>query len=274
MMKRFLVLLLLFTPVFALAKSVPQGGPADARIKKVAYDMDDVVQIVGHYGYSTHIQFADDETVESVALGDSLAWEVSPVRNHIFMKPREENATTNMTVLTSKNVYNFALLAYQNKDIENKNLYFQVRFDYPARRAAEQAKQKRLAERKREAEKVKELLADTDNEAVNWNYSGQGKDSVKPDLVWDDGNFTYMQFSANRDMPAVFIKDDTDKKEALVNSHVEGNVIVLHRLSPKFILRKGRAVAAVINNDYDMDGNPNETGTTNTKVHRKIKGAN
>jgi len=272
-MKRILILILLFAPLMSMAKSIPQGGAADARIKKVDYDMDDVVQIVGHYGYSTHIQFADGEDVESVALGDSLAWEVSPVGNHIFMKPRENDATTNMTVLTTKHVYNFALLAYQNKNIENDNLYFQVRFKYPEQEAADAEKARRLAERKRKAEKVKELLADTDNEAVNWNYSGQGKESVKPDLVWDDGNFTYMKFGANRDMPAVFIKDDTDKKEALVNSHVEDDVIVLHRLSPKFILRKGRAVAAVINNAYDIDGVANSTGTTNTKVHRKVKGA-
>lgn len=267
------VALALMLPLAVSATEVPRGGRADARVKRVVYDVHDVVRIVGHYGYSTHIQFGKDETIKSVALGDSLAWAVAPVDNHLFVKPREAHAMTNMTVLTDKRVYNFFLTAEDKAKPKSGGMYFQVAFAYPAEAArAAAAKAKAEAEKMRTAA-MRELLDDTQHPPANWNYVGCGSRSVMPNRVWDDRTYTYMKFSNNRAMPAVFVVDgaDGDEGEALVNTHVEGDVIVIHCTAPKFVLRRGQSVACVINRAYDPNGVSNETGTTSRNVKRVLK---
>ena len=76
----------------------------------------------------------------------------------------------------------------------------------------------------------------------------------------------------NRDMPAVYATD-ADGTESLVNTNVEGNEIVVHRMVRKLTLRKGAAVACVVNKSFDLDGGrDNTTGTVAPDVQRVIRG--
>jgi type IV secretion system protein VirB9 len=59
-----------------------------------------------------------------------------------------------------------------------------------------------------------------------------------------------------------------------VNTNVEGNEIVVQRLVRQLTLRKGNAVACVVNKAFDLDGGKdNTTGTVAPDVERVIKGA-
>ena len=73
-------------------------------------------------------------------------------------------------------------------------------------------------------------------------------------------------------MPAVYSVDAEDK-EALINTNViDGNTIVIQRLVPRIILRKGNYVASVINKSFDINGGTdNTTGTIAPDVKRVIK---
>ena len=75
-------------------------------------------------------------------------------------------------------------------------------------------------------------------------------------------------------MPAVYSVDTTGN-EALINTNViEGNTIVIQRLVPSLMLRKGTAVASVINKSFDLNtGSDNSTGTIAPDVQRVLKGA-
>ena len=79
----------------AHAELLPRAGKADPRIREVAYNADQVVAIDASYGTSTMIVLQDDEKIETLALGDSVAWKVEPNHkgNIIFVKPVEKNAT-------------------------------------------------------------------------------------------------------------------------------------------------------------------------------------
>src|SRR5438477_3969540 len=90
------------------AASIPRRVAADHRVKVVQYDPNNVVVLKGRYGYQTQITFAPNEAVQSVSIGDSMAWQAVPVSNNLFIKPVAES-TTNMTVLTNTNSYNFQL---------------------------------------------------------------------------------------------------------------------------------------------------------------------
>jgi type IV secretory pathway VirB9-like protein len=97
--------------------------------------------------------------------------------------------------------------------------------------------------------------------------------AIAPALAYDDGNFTYLKFPANRDFPAVFLVAP-DGSESLVNTHVEGDVLVVHRVTQKLVLRHGRLVVGVFNEAFDPDGRPPVKGTTVPGVTREIKGGN
>lgn len=256
--------ILMSSPVFALEKPAP--GPLDERIKYIDYKEPEVVCLNTYYGWQTHIQFAPGETITKIALGDEKAWDIVKQDNHIFMKPIGKEADTNMVVLTSRKVYNFDLHAYMPNEGERPyHAMFQVTFRYPD-------DEKRLAELREQAERLNQKLdLDQKYEPANWNYWAKGEKSLIPDTAYDDERFTYLEFSNNKDIPAVYV-ENPDGTESLVNSHVEGGTIVVHKIFSKLVLRKGEMVAAVFNRSYDPLGVANTTGTTVPEVRRVIKG--
>jgi type IV secretion system protein VirB9 len=263
---------LLLLPFSAFALEVPEGGPCDQRVKFIDYNAAEVVQLVGHYGFSTHIQFAPGELVEQIAMGDKKAWEVAPVDNHLFLKPVGDKATTNMTVVTTRRVYNFELSAHWSRNGAHprpNDMFFQVNFRYP-RDAAVRA----LAEA--EAQDLKERMKrDSEPMPTNWNYWAQGSGEVTPNRAFDDSRFTYFKFTNNREMPAVYVVNP-DKSESLVNTHIDperSDTIVVHKVARQMVLRKGTSVACIFNKSYDPDGIGNPAGTTVRGVERTVKGA-
>ena len=119
---------LLATPFAAAAQ--------DARIVERFYDEGKIVRIEGKTKVQATIQFAEDERIENVAIGDSEAWQVTPNKraNLLFVKPLAPNAQTNMTVVTDRRTYLFDLVA----SASSRPLYV-LRFTYPDEPKAELA---------------------------------------------------------------------------------------------------------------------------------------
>src|SRR5262245_18577441 len=99
---------------------------------------------------------------------------------------------------------------------------------------------------------------------------GQGSADIIPDLVFDDGRFTYLRFPNNREVPAVFHVLD-DGSETLVNTRMEGDLLVVDRVSRRLMLRSGSAVIGVWNDAFDMDGVPPNAGTAVSGVARVLR---
>src|SRR5579859_6141343 len=91
-----LILNLSITPVFA--EAIPHAGRVDPRVRDVVYNKDNVTAIDASYGTSTMIELQQNEKIETLALGDSIAWKVEPNRKGdiIFVKPVEKNAQSNL----------------------------------------------------------------------------------------------------------------------------------------------------------------------------------
>jgi type IV secretion system protein VirB9 len=264
-MSKLLLGLLLLSSVSALrAEVLPAAGYRDARVKTVAYDENDVVKLVGRYGYSMVIEFAPGEAVTDVALGDTLAWEVAPSRSNVFVKPREDEAATNMTVVTDKRIYHFMLQALPHKKSSPKDAYFSVRFRYPAEEAA-----KRTAEL--EAQRAKAALA-TSPKPANWNYWACGDRQLRPTEVYDDGRFTFLRFPGAQEIPAIFFVN-SDDTESLSNGQMRGDQFVVFTTAKKLVLRKGKSVACLQNRSFNWYGVYTTNGTTSPQVQRTIEGS-
>ena len=255
----------------AYALEIPHGGPLDKRVRFIDYKAAEVVQLVGHYGFSTHIQFSPSEAVQQIAMGDKDAWEVAPVDNHIFIKPQGEKAATNMTVITSRRVYNFELSAHwsQNGAHPHPNdMLFQVNFRYPEEIAAR-------VKAEAEARQMQAHLNQTVKPVpANWNYWSKGSAEVTPEKAFDDGRFTFLTFTNNSEMPAIYVVNP-DGSESLVNTNIDPenpDTIVVHKIAAQLVMRKGNLVACIFNKSHNPEGVTNKTGTTIPGVERVIKG--
>ena len=277
-MKRIIAIALL-VPALAYAELTPNKGQFDPRVRVADYNAQNVVKLSTFYGVSTHVQFADGEVIRDVAVGDDQAWKVVPRGNHLFIKPQATKADTNVTVVTDRRTYQFALVVQPRPPKDSTawadpNLIFSLTFRYPDdETAARQAAMTREAIKGRVAE-IKGKLKDGVTSTENTDYWVAGSEEISPTAARDDGRFIYLTFSNNRDMPAIYSVDD-EGNEALINTSViDGNTIVIQRMVPRLMLRKGKAVASVINKSFDMNGGTdNKTGTVAKDVQRVIKGA-
>ncbi|KKB96702.1 Type IV secretion system protein virB9 precursor [Candidatus Arcanobacter lacustris] len=103
----------------------------DNRIKTYIYNENEVFTILVHYGYQSSIELSYGEEVETISMGDSYAWKITPVGRRIFIKPFEENIHTNMTIITNKRTYQFDIVSKLPSENFDKELAYVVRFFYP-----------------------------------------------------------------------------------------------------------------------------------------------
>lgn len=223
------------TPAHALR--LPRPIATDSRIQTVMYDPNEIYKFTGHYGYQSSIEFAADEEVQTVSLGDSLSWLITPSGNRIFLKPVEQDAMTNMTVITSKHIYHFELHPMESDNINDKSMIFVLRFVYPddSGNINVGGSLESLPNPELEPEKY------------NFSYTVSGAENISPIKIFDDGQFTYFQFQdKNADVPAFFLVDRLGN-ESIINFRTRGDYIVVERVGSQFTLRSGNDVACVFN---------------------------
>jgi type IV secretion system protein VirB9 len=228
-------------PAYALRDSRPLA--VDPRIRVIVYNPDDVFKYTGFYGYQSSIEFEEGESVESISMGDSLSWQMVPAGRRLFLKPMEQDATTNMMILTNRRMYQFELHSAEATDINDPKLVFSVRFIYPdaATNGAIQQYTNNSGPDLSQPEKY------------NFNYTISGSNTVAPIKIFDDGEFTYFQFKdKNEEVPAFFLVDG-ENKEALVNYHITGEYIVIERVTSQFTLRNGSEVVCVFNEKRPLE---------------------
>ena len=220
-MKSLVALILLMLTVPAQAQMSP-----NAHVQTVFWDPDQVINITGAPGWQIMLEFAADERIENVAIGDALAWQVTPNKRarNLFLKPLLKNAQTNMTVITDRRRYVFAL----DTGPRRASTPWVVRFEYPPPPFVLTA----------------ETIVEQRAVVENYSYVKSGDAGLLPARIWDDGLMTYFEFAENVSLPAIFI-GKPGKDEALVNSTMRGRTVVIQQLAAAFTLRDGKRVATV-----------------------------
>lgn len=249
------------------AASVPKGTKYDSRIQYVNYNPDDVVVIRSKIGNAVLVQLAEDERIsgdsKAVVAGNTGAWKLTVSGNNILFKPQTVSPETNLLITSNKRTYAFDL-----RMAGNRAPTYILRFRYPE--AA--AKQRLAAEQKRkEARVLNDLYPDKNHGFRNVDYWAFGSKPLAPSAMWDDGRFTYLKFDDGREMPTVF-KVSPDGTESTVNSHMDGDTLVVHGTSALYHLRLGKKVLGVENRSYNSKGTFNYRGTTTPSAVRMKKG--
>ncbi|WP_080823595.1 P-type conjugative transfer protein VirB9 [Agrobacterium pusense] len=260
----------------ALALEVPSGASQDSRVRFVNYQPYNITRVVGSLRSSVQVEFAADEEIAHVALGNSVAWEVAPAGNTLFLKPRENQPVTNISVVTTRRngstrSYQMELTVRDGSVEAGQNTYFYVKYRYPddeAELRRREAASRALAARAKDADNVLSL-----HEAYgprNWRYSAQGSHALEPQSVYDNGKITTFAFGGNQEMPAIYM-ENSDGSESLVPKSIDRDLVMVHAISRKFILRRGKEVLCIFNEAYDRVGINPDTNTTSPSVERVVK---
>lgn len=236
---RSLFLFLIFIDFCAFAIKAPKPMAVDKRLGVLVYSPYDVHRFTGYYGYQSSIIFAEDETIETISMGDSIPWQMVPNGNRLFLKPIDQDATTNMTLITNKRVYYFELYAKEAKDINEEGLMFAVKFLYSDEEDSNNSNTNNYT-----TSAAPDL---TDRSLYNFDYTISGPDIISPVKIFDDGKFTYFEFKdKSASLPAIFYVN-SNSTEGLVNYRIMGEYVVVESIRERFTLRHDSDVVCVFN---------------------------
>ncbi len=211
-------------PSLALAEATPRQGSHDDRVRVAPYVDGEVYRINTTLLNVTTVEFAPGETISSVVAGDTEGFQLDgvPGGRAFAIKPVLAGVRTNATVYTNQRSYYFNVVEV------DEPTYYVIRFAYPASTVAAAA--------------PRNVVART---APNYRYGVSGPTEFTPRSVWDDGTFTYFQFSPGVPVPAI-LRVGADGGERTVNSATQGNGVVrVSGVSPRWVLRLGDEVTCV-----------------------------
>lgn len=214
-----LVTLLATTP--AAAQVMPLPGMSDPRVQSIDFRADQVIRLTGAIGYQITVELAPDETVRSIALGDSSAWAASTDRsgNRLFLKALLADVATNMTVITDVRTYAFDLQGTADTAMTSPYL---VRFRYPSVAA--------------------NISSDPVMGEMTGSYLLRGDRALRPVAISDDGIHTYIEWPADALLPATYV-GQADGSETLANGQMRGRYYVLDSVDTNLVFRLDKRVA-------------------------------
>lgn len=243
------------------------------RIMVLDYDedaQDKSIPILTKRGFVTQIDFGKGESIESLGAtsqaaaltGDADGWIVVGRKGdrHLYLKPKSEAYPSNLLVVTNR--YNYAFELRILPDESRSDGVWRLGFRYP---------NDGLSNAEVRANQVAYALG-SPTEKRNLKYRIElirGNGDILPKKAWDDGRFTYIAMGNNREIPAAFKVDGNDG-ESTVNLHTEGQLLVIHEVARRFLLRLDKQEVGIWNEAFDPDGMANTTGTASSEVVREV----
>ena len=237
------------------------------RIMVLDYDedaQDKSIPILTKRGFVTQIDFGKGEAIESLGAtsqaaaltGDADGWIVVGRKGdrHLYLKPKSEAYPSNLLVVTNR--YNYAFELRILPDESRSDGVWRLSFRYP---------NDGLSNAEVRANQVAYALG-SPTEKRNLKYRIElirGNGDILPKKAWDDGRFTYIAMGNNREIPAAFKVDGNDG-ESTVNLHTEGQLLVIHEVARRFLLRLDKQEVGIWNEAFDPDGMANTTGTASS----------
>ncbi len=213
---------------------------ADDRIQQIEFNPERVVRIDACLGFQTMIEFASDERIENVGVGDAQQWLVVPNARAdlLFIRPTQAQSHSNMTVATSRRRYIFELIAEATPACHRGDAPYYLRFHYADLAAPV-------------VQTASESPASVSGAAQQRNaaYTFSGAAENVPQRIFDDGHATYFRWADGSATPAVFTVA-ADGSETPTNFVSRGDYLVVDQIAPRFVLRKGEKVTTLFNDGY------------------------
>ena len=263
---------------FALSLSSFAQTPitTDSRIRTLVYNPNEVYELKFYYNYQSFIEFAEDEEIEMISIGEAFAWRLTPAGKRLFVRPLEIAAHTNMTIITNKRTYHFDIRSDEFNGKADEDLVYTVRFFYPqvgqplpippqlvvpnvAMKAPQMTQQPVIPKEgivktpipgANVTEPISGIIQrNPENNELNFDYSVAGKsDNIVPLKVYDNSSETHFQFANdNLVIPSISMVD-VNGGEQPVTYTIRDNYVVIPAINRQFTLRLADSLLCIYNN--------------------------
>lgn len=232
------------------------GAAADAGaqvVQQYAYRTDAIYAVNTGLGITTQIVLSPDDRVLEYSTGFSNGWDISRRGSAFYLRPRSEDVDTDMLVRTETRSYIFELRVVATDwktlaEARGKGVQYKIAFSYPG--AAVPSASRPVAQGNRG--ESPDAGSTPGNRNFTYDYASvRGTPEwLIPASVYDDGRFTYVRMrDAARyptgNFPAVFMRESERGPDAVVNTTVRADTIVVHGTYPYLVLRQGDAVIGI-----------------------------
>lgn len=217
-------------------------------ITEYPYEPNRVYPVRTGLGITTQIELSPNEKILDYSTGFSSGWELTRRDNVFYIKPKNVDVDTNMTIRTEQHAYMFELKVVATDwrtldQAKQAGVQYKITFAYPN-------DTKFVAE----AEAVPELSTRLDpNRIYNFDYEYSTRSKSRwliPSAIYDDGQFTYIKLSAMKgiptgNFPTVHGRERRRSDDFVVNTTVENDTLVVHGIYPYLVLRHGDNVIGI-----------------------------
>ena len=256
----------LFIAFHAFAGAMFDASSNSNRVERVLYTENKVVKIAGIVNQPFFIDLNTDEAIEDVAGGKIANWEIIKREARLFVRPMPGATVATVLVTTKTRSYVFDFVPVRATPENYASRRSKIVFDYPTTEMP--------ALNVEVAAHAATPATQEDITYCNDNYTMQIVSEtvdIRPREAFDDGRFPYFKFPDNIEIPAIYKSVPNTKEEWLVNSHMQGDYVVMHGVSPLWNFRLSGSVIGVYNESHDNEGVAPVNGTSVDGLSRIIK---
>lgn len=225
-------------------------------VQQYAYQPDRIYPIQAGLGITTQIELSPNEKILDYSTGFSSGWDLTRRENVFYLRPKNTDVDTNMMIRTATHSYIFELkvVATNWKSLDQakrEGVQYKITFTYPADTSFS-------SETKKAANAPELSTSLVPGRSYNFNYDFATRSNIDapwlvPVNVYDDGQFTYIKMSDMKqfptgNFPTVYMREREHGDDSVVNTTVEGNIIVVHGTYPYLVIRHGKYVVGLRRN--------------------------
>lgn len=265
----------------ALAAPMLKQDSDPTRITYVTYAPKDVTRVLGAIDHPVLIEFSAAEAIEDVAGGGISGWEIQKRGHRLFVRAMTGASEATMLVTTRSRSYVFDLVPLRRSPKGSRSgRMSKVVFEYDSPAAPTSAPTPGAVPAAsvepvtaKPGASLESMRPDYPSRYPyrNTKYTMQVVSEtvdIRPREAFDDGRFTWLLFPRNQEVPVVYKSVPGTEEEVVVNSHMEGDWLVLHAVAPLWNLRLAGSTIGVFNDAYDVMGAGGGTKTVFPNVMR------
>ena len=252
----------------ALALGAPR--PAAATTKSHVFVPGKTFTVNTALGIATQIVIDPGEKVLDFGTGFSAGWDIVRRDNIFYIKPKDPDAETNMYIRTDRRLYMLDLRIVSRdwrtlEEVRAAGVNYIVQFSFNddfvagdvARLLPQAQDRRRVAER--ESGGDAQVRRDIESTSISPDPTGRGEyyanysvaasggaEWLIPSRVYDDGQFTYIQFAEKTPTPAIFGRSGLRSQEYVVNKTVpREDLQIVHGVHSILVVRYGEYTVAI-----------------------------
>ena len=236
-------------PAKAQSPLMPTPVTGEARMVTFDFDDDRIYKVLVRPRNTTQLKLASDERVTYVSAGDasSFAVNVPSSKTFVEVKPKWDNVSTNLLVVTTRRAYHVEL----QSTAEGRKWYTRVAWTYANAPLLDQTQAPQDDDpgstRGPGPARAESQVTGVALDKLYFKYDVDGEAPFRPTQVFDDGSHTFIRLPDDlQELPALFMLTPDSGDTALVNYSVTPPYLVVPRTMEKFVLKLGKTKVAVL----------------------------